>query len=112
MFDEDFSFLIEQKYPYPVAVTFRRLETDEYVEPGPVRLKGVLETAERGVHLLALAVLINICEHFRASGPVELPKALTADFERKFAALSFGSMIYFMREGVHFLEERNALFVP
>jgi hypothetical protein len=48
MFDEDFSFSIEQKYPYPIAVAFRRLETDEYMEKGAKRLKGILEVAERG----------------------------------------------------------------
>ena len=112
MFDEDFSFLVEQKFPYPVAVTFRRLETDEYMQDGPVRLKGVLETAERGVHLLAHIVLINTFEHMRGGGACELPKGVSHDFERKFSALSFGAMIQILREGTLFLKEKNALFVP
>jgi|GEM_PF-4144514 len=111
MFDEEFSFLIEQKYPYPVAVTFRRLETDEYVEAGPVRLKGILETAERTAHLLAHVALVNAFEHVRAGGKA-LPKGLAVEFEKRFSALSFGSLIHLLRETTLFLKDQDALFLP
>ena len=113
MFDEDFSFIIEQKYPYPIAVAFRRLETDEYMEKGAKRLKGVLEVAERTLHLLAHVVLIGLFEDSRKAANGELPKGLTADFEKKFGALSFGSLIQYLREGIRtYKEHPEKCFVP
>lgn len=112
MFDEDFSFLIEQKYPYPIAVTFRRLETDEYLQKGPQRLKALLEVAERTVHLLAHLVLANLFEDIERQ-KAELPKGITSDFERRFGALSLGTMLQLIREGLrYFSDKRESLFVP
>jgi hypothetical protein len=103
MFDEELSFTIEQRYPYPIAVAFRRLETDEYSEAGPLRLKGLLEVAERTVHALALIVLSDVVARRDDEGTVVLPAVFDGDFERRFAALSFGTMVQILREGTRWL---------
>ena len=105
MFDEDLSFTIEQRYPYPIAVAFRRLETDEYSEAGPVRLKGLLEVAERSVHALALIVLSNVVARRADDVTVDLPAVFGDDFARRFGALSFGTMVQILREGARWLGE-------
>jgi hypothetical protein len=106
MFDEDLSFTIEQRYPYPIAVAFRRLETDEYSEAGPLRLKGLLEVAERTIHALALIVMSDVVARRGDDGTAALPAVFEDDFARRFAALSFGTMVQVLREGTRWLSEK------
>jgi hypothetical protein len=99
VFDEDVSFTIEQRFPYPIAVSFRRLETEEYFEAGPRRLKGIFEVAERTAHLLALIVLSDLYRLHQQGAAVGLPRSLAADFRRRFEALAFGTLLAVARDG-------------
>lgn len=93
-------------FPYPVVAYFIKLGTDECLDPGPLRLQYILATAEAISRFLGVVVLCECRELLEVQG-LEPPPALSADFEKRFKAPSWGNWIHFTREGLKWLDSRR-----
>lgn len=54
---------IENDYPYPIALEFRRLNTKEYLANDENRLRQILKISETTIHLLALISVVDLLEN-------------------------------------------------
>ena len=54
---------IENDYPYPIALEFRRLNTKEYLASDENRLRQILKISESTIHLLALITIVDLLEN-------------------------------------------------
>lgn len=95
---------IELAFPYPIASAFRWLLAEEYSDPGSPRLDQILATAEAISRFLGMVVLCECRDYAEDRGGAP-PLALSGDFERQFRRPSWGSWLYFAREGLKWLNK-------
>jgi len=94
-------------FPYPVVSFFIRLRTDECLDPGPLRLKYILSTAEAVSRFLG-AVSLCECREYLENHSTQPPQSVTADFGKQFSRPSWGIWLHFTRESLKWLHERGA----
>ena len=98
---------IKAGFPYPIVAYFIKLGTDEGLDPGPFRLQYILATAEAIARFLGMVVLCESRELLEES-EAEPPKALTADFHKRFKAPTWGNWMHCTREGLKWLDAAGA----
>jgi hypothetical protein len=89
--------MIENNYPYPVALEFRRLNTREYLAIDESRLRQILKLSETTIHLIALISVVDLLEN-SSNHTI----SITDDFKKQFSVLftstSFGKWIALAKE--------------
>lgn len=101
---------ITRNFPYPIAVSFARLRTDECLDPGPLRLKHMLATAEAAIRFCGILVLCECRAALEAGELEQPPDALAHDFAERLRAPAWGSWMHIAREGLKWL--RSAEHAP
>ncbi|MBI5488600.1 MAG: hypothetical protein HY905_14800 [Deltaproteobacteria bacterium] len=96
--DESYARRIITDFPYPVAKQFTKLRTDECLDPGPLRLKYILATAEALGRFVGALVLCE-CRELLEKQPAEVPAGLSSQFRRELARPSWGFWTRVTREG-------------
>jgi hypothetical protein len=102
---------IENDYPYPIALEFRRLNTKEYLTSDETRLRQILKVSETSIHLLALISIVDLLEnHTKAA--IIIPDSFKREFSTMFTRTSFGKWISMTRECVKiFLNNGKPMFI-
>src|SRR5512140_326936 len=90
---------IENDYPYPIALEFRRLNTKEYLALDENRLRQILKISETTIHLLALISVVDLLENCSKT-VVDIPSTFMKEFPVIFTRSSFGKWIALARESV------------
>jgi hypothetical protein len=98
---------IENDYPYPIALEFRRLNTKEYLHNDENRLRQILKVSETTIHLVALISLVDLLENCTRSG-LTIPVSFKKEFPNAFTRTSFGKWISLTRECIK-LFQMNSL---
>ena len=88
---------IENDYPYPLALEFRRLNTKEYLALDENRLRQILKISETTIHLLALISIVDLLENCSQS-VINIPNSFIKEFPVLFTRTSFGKWISLTRE--------------
>jgi hypothetical protein len=88
---------IENDYPYPLALEFRRLNTKEYLALDENRLRQILKISETTIHLIALISVVDLLENCSGS-TVNIPYSFIKEFPVLFTRTSFGKWISLTRE--------------
>jgi hypothetical protein len=92
--------MIENDYPYPVALEFRRLNTKEYLAIDESRLRQILKLSETTIHLIALISIVDLLENC-----TNQTISVTDDFKKQFPVLftrtSYGKWITLTRECIN-----------
>ena len=88
---------IENDYPYPLALEFRRLNTKEYLALDENRLRQILKISETTIHLLALISVVDLLEN-RTKSLINIPDSFINEFPVLFTRTSFGKWISLTRE--------------
>jgi hypothetical protein len=88
---------IENDYPYPIALEFRRLNTKEYLGHDENRLRQILKISETTIHLLALISVVDLLENCTKS-KINIPNSFIKEFPVWFTRTSFGKWISLTRE--------------
>jgi hypothetical protein len=104
--------MIENDYPYPVALEFRRLNTKEYLAVDESRLRQILKLSETTIHLIALISVVDLLENCRNPA-----FSITDDFKKQFPVLftrtSFGKWITLTRECINLFNSADKpMFIP
>jgi hypothetical protein len=104
--------MIENDYPYPIALEFRRLNTKEYLAINESRLRQILKLSETTIHLIALISIVDLLEN--CTNPAI---RITDDFKKQFPVLftrtSFGKWIALTRECINlFNTSDKPMFIP
>jgi hypothetical protein len=103
---------IENDYPYPLALEFRRLNTKEYLLNDENRLRQILKIAETTIHLIALISVVDLLENCSKS-LIKVPDAFKNEFPVWFSRTSFGKWISLTRESIKLFNEQNIpMFIP
>lgn len=97
---------IENDYPYPVALEFRRLNTKEYLASDENRLRQILKISETTIHLLALISIVDLLENCTKSA-IAIPDNFKKEFPGWFTRTSFGKWISLTRESIKLFQENN-----
>jgi len=97
---------IENEYPYPIALEFRRLNTVEYLEPSGNRLKQLLKISESIIHLLSLISLVDLCDNYEKIKS-QIPDTFVKEFNGRFTRTTFGKWIALLRESIKIFKESN-----
>ena len=84
--------MIENDYPYPLALEFRRLNTKEYLAHDGKRLMQILKISETAIQMLSLISLVDLLENVTKSA-VSVPDSFKRDFPYLFSVTSFGKWI-------------------
>jgi hypothetical protein len=105
--DRQFIKQIENDFPYPIALEFRRLNTKEYLVNDENRLRQILKVSETTVHLLALISVIDLLKNHTRSAIV-LPDTFKREFSVLFTRTSFGKWISLTRECIKIFQNLNA----
>lgn len=95
---------IIEGFPYPIAAVFVRLRTDECLDPGSLRLKYILATAEAIARFLGVVVLVKCRDYLEEQGGTP-PLALSVDFAARFRRITWGDWLHFAREGLKWLQK-------
>jgi hypothetical protein len=83
---------IENDFPYPIALEFRRLNTKEYLAYDGKRLMQILKISETTIQLLSLISLADLLENVTKSA-ISVPDSFKRDFPHLFSVTSFGKWI-------------------
>lgn len=106
---------IISQFPYPIASTFSRLRTDECLDPGPLRLRYILATAEAVARFFGVVALCD-CRDFverEREQQRDVPAGpLENDFRRIFRRPSWGVWMQIARQGLGWLAERESITYP
>jgi hypothetical protein len=98
--------MIENDYPYPVALEFRRLNTKEYLGIDESRLRQILKLSETTIHLIALISIVDLLENCTNQAIT-----ITDDFKKLFPVLftktAFGKWITLTRECISLFNTAN-----
>jgi hypothetical protein len=98
--------MIENDYPYPVALEFRRLNTKEYLAKDESRLRQILKLSETTIHLVALISIVDLLENCTNKAI-----SITDDFKKQFPVLftrtTFGKWITLTRECIDLFNNAN-----
>jgi hypothetical protein len=97
---------IENDYPYPIALEFRRLNTKEYLALDENRLRQILKISETTIHLIALISIIDLLENCNKS-PVKIPDSFKKEFPVWFTRTSFGKWISLTRETIKLFQDKS-----
>jgi hypothetical protein len=95
---------IIEGFPYPIAAVFVRLRTDECLDPGSLRLKYILATAEAISRFLGVVALVECRDCLEEQGGTP-PPALSVDFAARFRRITWGNWLNFAREGFKWLQQ-------
>jgi hypothetical protein len=102
---------IENDYPYPIALEFRRLNTKEYLIYDENRLRQILKVSETTIHLLALISIVDLLEN-RTKPPIAIPDSFKKEFSALFTRTTFGKWISLTRECIRiFLNNSIPMFI-
>lgn len=103
---------IENEFPYPIALEFRRLNTEEFLDQNEKRLQKLLRISENTIHFLALIGLVDLCDNSKNfSNPI--PDWFIKEFAGRFTRTSFGKWIALFRDTVRIFKNENyPMFVP
>lgn len=101
---------IKANFPYPIAAIFKRLFTDDCLDPGPWRLKYIIDTAEAVARFLGVLVLCECREHLEGKD-IPVPESLNVDFNIRFKRVSWGNWLHFAREGLKWLQQNQARLI-
>jgi len=103
---------IENDYPYPIALEFRRLNTKEYLVNDENRLRQILKVSETIIHLLSLISIVDLLETCSKSS-IKIPDSFRREFSIMFTRTSFGKWISLSRECIRiFLNNDIPMFIP
>jgi len=105
--DERYAREVIAGFPYPIASPFIRLRTDECLDPGPLRLKYLLATAEAISRFLGVVTLCQ-CRDLLEAGAPRPGEGMTADFARSFRRPSWGIWLQLTREGLKWQQGQGA----
>jgi hypothetical protein len=112
MMDRQIIRRIENDYPYPIALEFRRLNTKEYLINDENRLRQILKISETTIHLLALISAVDLLENCSKS-LIKVHDTFKSEFPVWFTRTSFGKWISLARESIKLFNEQNIpMFIP
>jgi hypothetical protein len=97
---------IENDYPYPIALEFRRLNTKEYLVSDENRLRQILKVSETTIHLLALISIVDLLEKTTKSS-ITIPDSFKKEFSVLFTRTSFGKWISLTRECIKIFQKSD-----
>lgn len=97
---------IENDYPYPIALEFRRLNTKEYLTSDENRLRQILKISETTIHFLALISIIDLLEN-SAKSIINIPDSFKKEFPIWFTKTSFGKWISLSRECIKLFKDNG-----
>jgi hypothetical protein len=97
---------IENDFPYPVALEFRRLNTKEYLANDENRLRQILKISETTIHLLALITVADLLENV-TKGIIKVPDGFKREFPVWFTRTSFGKWISLSKECIRLFQNHN-----
>lgn len=104
--------MVENEYPYPVALEFRRLNTREYVAIDEGRLRQILKLTETTIHLLSLISIVDLLEKCSKS-IIKIPDEFKQQFPFLFTKTSFGKWIALTTECINLFDASNtSMFIP
>lgn len=98
--------MIENDYPYPLALEFRRLNTREYLAHDEKRLMQILKISETTIHLLSLISLVDLLEN-GAKSAVSIPDSFKKNFPVLFTLTSFGKWISLAKGCIKLFHDNN-----
>lgn len=98
--------MIENDYPYPLALEFRRLNTREYLAHDEKRLMQILKISETTIHLLSLISLVDLLEN-GAKSAVSIPDSFKKNFPVLFTVTSFGKWISLAKGCIKLFHDSN-----
>lgn len=111
MMDRQYNRKIENDYPYPIALEYRRLNTKEYLASDENRLRQILKISESVIHLVALISVVDLMENCNSS-TVNIPEAFKKEFPLWFTRSSFGKWISLTRESIRiFKNSKVPMFI-
>ena len=90
---------IENDYPYPIALEFRRLNTKEYLTSDENRLRQILKIAETSIHLLASISIVDLLGNCTKS-ELKIPDTFKKEFPVLFTRTTFGKWIALTKESI------------
>lgn len=90
---------IENDYPYPIALEFRRLNTKEYLSSDENRLRQILKISETTIHLLAAISIVDLLGNCTQSG-LTITEAFKKEFPVLFTRTTFGKWIGLTKETI------------
>jgi hypothetical protein len=104
--------MIENDYPYPLALEFRRLNTKEYLALDESRLRQILKLSETTIHLIAMISVVDLLENCTNQAI-----SITDNFKKQFPVLftrtSFGKWITLTKECINLFTSSNIpMFIP
>ncbi len=103
---------IENDYPYPIALEFRRLNTKEYLASDENRLRQILKISETTIHLVALISVVDLLENC-SKNIIKITDSFKKEFPNWFTRTSFGKWISLTRESVKLFQDNNIpMFIP
>ena len=97
---------IENDYPYPIALEFRRLNTKEYLASDENRLRQILKISESTIHLLALITIVDLLENCTKS-TITIPDTYKKEFPAWFTRTSFGKWVAMTRDSIRLFKKQN-----
>jgi hypothetical protein len=97
---------IENDYPYPIALEFRRLNTKEYLASDENRLRQILKISETAIHLVALISIVDLLENCNKS-TIKIPDSFKKEFPTWFTRTSFGKWISLTRESIKLFQDNG-----
>jgi len=97
---------IENDYPYPIALEFRRLNTKEYLANDENRLRQILKISETTIHLIALISVVDLLEKVTKSS-IKIPDSFKKEFPVWFTRTSFGKWIGLTKECLRLFQNNN-----
>ena len=102
---------ILHSFPYPISSRFIKLETDECLDPGPLRLQYIWLSSEAICRFLGVIVLCE-CRELAENRP-ELVTSFPRNLLKQFKRPSWGIWINIIREGLKYLHQHQAtLLMP
>ena len=103
---------IENEFPYPIALEFRRLNTVDYLEKDFKRLKQLLKTAETSIHFLSLISLIDLADKYEMIKE-HIPENFIKLFQERITRTSFGKWVAMMRDTIKIFKVAEVdMFIP
>jgi hypothetical protein len=98
--------MIENDYPYPLALEFRRLNTKEYLAHDEKRLMQILKISETTIHLFSMISLVDLLEN-GAKSAISIPDSFKKNFPDLFTVTSFGKWISLAKGCIKLFRESN-----
>ncbi len=104
--DRGFQRRIASAFPYPIAVSFKRIYTADAIKSDETRLYRILSAAEVIAVFLGSVVLCECRDMVEKIG-CRPSDVLSGDILRQINKPSFGSWIFFIREGLKWLSANS-----